>query len=212
MDIAKFKQLPLIGIIRGVEISMVELLVNAVIAAGMQTIEITMNTPDAGQIIKQTIKNAKNKLTVGAGTVLNKDDLKAALNSGASFIVMPTNIPEIMQHCVKNNIPVFPGALTPQEIHSSWSQGAAMVKVFPAYLFGPKYFRELLGPFDDIRLMAVGGVRLENITEYFKCGAQAVAVGSSVFNLRQMQTGDFKSIENSLFALVNKVKQAHLKT
>ena len=207
MDIEKFKQLPLLGIIRGIEISAVKPLVDAVLQAGMQTIEIPMNTPDAGNIIKQIIKSAKNRLTVGAGTVLNKDDLKIALKSGASFIVMPTNVPEVMQYCVKHSIPVFPGALTPQEVYDAWCAGAAMVKVFPASVFGPQYFKELKGPLSDVKLMAVGGVNLENVAEYFSCGAQAVAVGASIFNLAQMHQGNFQIIESSLLALVNKVKQ-----
>lgn len=207
MDIQKFKELPLLGIIRGIEISMVKPLVDTVIASGMRTVEITMNTPNAKNIIAETVKNADNRLTVGAGTVLNMADLEAALEAGASFIVLPCCIPEIMRNCKENKIPVFPGALTPHEIHSAWNQGAAMVKVFPSSLFGPKYFKELMGPFNDIQLMAVGGVRLENITEYFKCQAQAVAVGSSVFNLSQMHTGDFQGIKDSLLTLVNKVKQ-----
>ena len=195
------------GILRGVNLPMLPRLTETVVLSGMNTIEITMNTPDAPKLIKKMIELAGKRLNIGAGTVLSMEDLETALEARASFIVSPNCSPDIMRYCKENNIPVFPGALTPQEIYSAWSQGAAMVKVFPSSLFGPQYFRELRGPFNDILLMAVGGVRLENITEYFKCQAQAVAVGSSVFNLKQMQTGDFQSIENSLIALVNKIKQ-----
>ncbi|MCG2710936.1 MAG: bifunctional 4-hydroxy-2-oxoglutarate aldolase/2-dehydro-3-deoxy-phosphogluconate aldolase [Candidatus Omnitrophica bacterium] len=203
----RFKEMPLMGILRGVKLPILERLTETIVLSGMNTVEITMNTPDAGSLIKKMSKLAGKRLNIGAGTVLTMADLETALHAGASFIVSPCCIPEIMRYCKQNNIPVFPGALTPQEIHSAWSQGAAMVKVFPASFFGPKYIRELLGPFNDMLLMAVGGVRLENITEYFTCGAQAVAVGSSVFDLKQIHAGDFQSIKDSLLTLIKKVKQ-----
>ncbi len=207
MDMARFKEMPLMGILRGVKLSMIPMLTETIVLSGMNTVEITMNTPDAGSLIKEMSEIAGNRLNIGAGTVLNMADLQTALGAGASFIVLPCCIPEIMRYCRENKIPVFPGALTPQEIHSAWSQGAAMVKVFPASLFGPRYFRQLRGPFNDMVFMAVGGVRLENITDYFDCGAQAVAVGASVFDIKQMRDGEFQSIQDSLKALVDKVRQ-----
>ncbi len=207
MDMERFKAMPLMGILRGVELPMIKRLTETIVLSGMNTVEITMNTPDAGLLIKEMSEIAGKRLNIGAGTVLNMTDLQTALQAGASFIVLPCCIPEIMQYCKENKIPVFPGALTPQEIHSAWRQGAAMVKIFPASMFGPRYFRQLRGPFNDMVFMAVGGVRIENITEYFNCGAQAVAVGASVFDLNQMREGGFQSIKDSLLALVNKVRQ-----
>ncbi|MFH1094410.1 MAG: bifunctional 4-hydroxy-2-oxoglutarate aldolase/2-dehydro-3-deoxy-phosphogluconate aldolase [Candidatus Omnitrophota bacterium] len=207
MNMEKFKEIPLMGILRGVNLQWIERLTETIVLSGMNTVEITMNTPDAPNMIKKMSELAGKLLNIGAGTVLNRADLQTALEAGASFIVMPCCIPEIMHHCKQIKIPVFPGALTPQEIHSAWAQGAAMIKVFPASLFGPSYFKELLGPFNEMMLMAVGGVRPENITEYFQYGAQAVAVGASVFDLKKMQAGDFQSIQDALTVLVNKVKQ-----
>ena len=81
-------------------------------------------------------------------------DLKIALKSGATFIVMPVLIKDVLKYCVKNKIPVFPGALTPGEIYQAWDAGSTMVKVFPAKFFGPEYFREIKGPFNNIQLLA----------------------------------------------------------
>lgn len=206
MDFQKFKKLPIMGILRGVKTDNLMPLIDAIIYAGLETVEITMNTQDAALLIKKTVQIASKNLIVGAGTVLNMDSLKTALDSGATFIVMPTFIPEVVTYCVKNNIPVFPGALTPQEAYNCWRQGATLVKVFPASLFGPKYFQYLKGPFADIGLIAVGGVRRENIVEYFKCGAEAVAVGQSVFNSTKINSGDFKQIKESLTSLIKEVK------
>ena len=181
MNVKKFLKKPVMGIVRGICDSDVEPLVEAVVSAGLETIEITMNTGGAAGLIKKARKVSRGRLVVGAGTVLSMDDLKAALRAGASFIVTPVLVSDVALYCAKNKIPIFPGALTPTEIYAAWNAGATMVKVFPAGVFGPVYFSEIKGPFASIKLLACGGVRPENMKEYFKAGADAVSFGASVF-------------------------------
>lgn len=207
MDIKRFEQLPLLGILRGITEADVEPLVETVAGAGLGTIEITMNTPGAAVIIKKAVKAAGNKLVIGAGTVLSKDDFLAAVDAGASFIVMPACVEDVMDLCRKQKIPAFPGALTPTEVFNAWNAGATMVKVFPAGLFGPKYIKELKGPYDRIKLMAVGGVDMSNISEFFSCGADAVAFGASVFKKEWLEKKDFVSIGKLVKEYVNRVKK-----
>jgi len=202
MDIAKFKKLPVMGIMRGIDIDIIDPLVGAVAASGLQTIEITMNSPRPDEAIKKAVKTAAKTLMVGAGTVLNLDDLKKALDSGATFIVMPTLIGEVMDYCVSKVIPVFPGAITPTEIYNAWNAGATMVKVFPSGYFGPSYIKEIRGPFDRIELLACGGVDSKNIGEYFECGASAVSFGASIFKKELLDAGNFKSIVTSIKKLL----------
>ena len=147
MDLARFRRLPLLGILRGIAAADVEPLAEAVIGAGLTTVEITMNTAGAPALIARLRAAAGERLMVGAGTVLDLDDLAAALDAGASFIVMPTLDAAVVERCVAERVPVFPGALTPQEIFTAWKAGATMVKVFPAGVFGPGYLREIKGPF-----------------------------------------------------------------
>ena len=142
------------------------------------------------------------QLTIGAGTVLTMDDLGQALDSGASFIVLPTFVEEIVQHCSKNKIPVFPGAFTPQEIYNAWSGGATMVKVFPAKFFGPSYIKEIKGPLQDIELLACGGVTAENIRSFFSSGASAVAFGASVFKKEWIAAHQFSRISDTIATLI----------
>jgi len=194
MNIADFNKQPIMGIVRGVNLEQVEPLVDAVIDSGLNTLEIAMNTPGAAGLIGKAVKCARGKLMLGAGTVLDMEGLKAALDAGATFMVMPVVVPDVIGYCLKNKIPVFPGALTPQEIYRAWKEGATMVKVFPAKVFGPEYFRQIKGPFNDIKLMACAGVTPENLPEYFKCGADAVAFGSSVFSRDRLQNGDYAGI------------------
>ena len=194
MDIEKFKRLPILGILRGIDIESVEPLVEASISAGLKTIEITMNTRGAATLIEKAVAAGGKRLTVGAGTVLGVKSLEIAMDAGATFIVTPVLVEDVMKYCVKNKIPVFPGALSPHEIYNAWNAGATMVKVFPSNVFGPKYFKEIKGPFNDIELLACGGVTPENINDYFSGGASAIAFGASVFKKEWLAGNDFKSI------------------
>ncbi len=211
MDVKKFKRLPLMGILRGADAEILEPLLETVIAAGLKTLEITMNTRDAASLIRKACAISKKRLTIGAGTVLDKESLKLALRAGATFIVMPVVVDEVLTYCVKNKIPVFPGALTPSEIYNAWQKGATMVKVFPAGLFGPEYFKEIKGPFNEIELLACGGVTPENLRFYFSNGASAVSFGASVFRKDWLLKRDFKSIEQNikryLRVIINKGKE-----
>jgi len=194
MDIAVFKKKPILGILRGIEVDLIEPLVETVISAGLATLEITMNTAKAAELIRKSKQVGGQRLTLGAGTVLTQQDLKSALGSGASFIVLPVLVREVVGYCVKNKIPVFPGALTPQEIYQAHVSGATMVKVFPAKFFGPEYFREVKGPFNKIELLACGGVTAENLNDYFTSGASAVTFGASIFRQDWLAAKNFKAI------------------
>jgi len=161
-----------------------------------------MNTAGAAQLIQKMRQLAGDRLVVGAGTVLSEDDLHLALDAGAEFIVSPVLVRDLVEYCVKNAIPVFPGAFSPQEIYHAWRAGATMVKVFPAKFFGPDYFKQIKGPFQDIELLACGGVNPENIRSFFSCGAQAVAFGASVFKKEWLAAGEFERIRQCIGELI----------
>jgi 2-dehydro-3-deoxyphosphogluconate aldolase/(4S)-4-hydroxy-2-oxoglutarate aldolase len=192
------------GILRGVEEDIIEPLTETIIASGLKTIEITMNTSNAPTLIKQLIKTANGRLNVGAGTVLTIENLQKALDAGATFIVLPTFVDEIVKFCVKHSIPVFPGALTPQEIYNAWQEGATMVKVFPAKFFGPTYFKEIKGPFDKIELLACGGINAATIQSFFSHGASAAAFGASIFKKEWLIKNQLHNIEKSIKNLIEK--------
>jgi len=208
MDLSRFRRLPLLGILRGIEERHVAPLANAIAAAGLEAIEITMNTRDAPALIRDMVSESNDRFMVGAGTVLSLDDLDAALGAGATFVVMPVLIRDVVAACVAKDIAVFPGALTPQEIFDASRAGATMVKVFPAGCFGPAYFKEVKGPFRDVELLACGGVHAENISAYFGSGASAVAFGGSVFRSDWLASGEFGQIHAEVRALVDACRRA----
>jgi 2-dehydro-3-deoxyphosphogluconate aldolase/(4S)-4-hydroxy-2-oxoglutarate aldolase len=198
VEVAKFKQLPILGILRGIGAETLEPLVATIESAGLKTIEITMNTKGSAELIRKAVALSKKRLTVGAGTVLDLKSLKSALDAGATFIVMPVLVRDVLEYCVKNNIPAFPGALTLQEIWKAWKSGATMVKVFPSNFFGPEYFKEIKGPFGDVELLACGGVTPQNLRTYFANGASAVSFGASVFKKELLGKKDFLTIGESI--------------
>lgn len=202
MDVAAFRELPILGIIRGIRPEQIDPLVETVVASGLKTVEITMNTPGAAQLITAASAAARGRLAIGAGTVLSVEELQQAHDAGATFIVLPACIEPVVAACVRKRIPVFPGALTPQEIYHAFSLGASMVKVFPAQVFGPAYFRQLRGPFADIPLLACGGVTPQNLGEYFAAGASAVSFGSSVFRRDLLEDRRFAAIGEHIKAYV----------
>lgn len=205
MNIEKFEKKPVMGILRGVGIEHIEPLFNDVCDAGLETIEITMNTPDADKSIKKAVSLFGDRMSIGAGTVVNMEAMKMALDSGASFIVMPTLVEDVVSFCVNNKIPVFPGAFTPQEIINAWNMGASMVKVFPAKFFGPEYFKEIKGPFNNVKLLACGGVKPENIKEFLSSGADGAAIGGSTFKQDLLQKKDYTSISNHISKYLNNI-------
>jgi len=207
MDVTKFRKQPILGIVRGVKLEQIEPLVKTVIESGLKTLEITMNTAGAPKLINKARKIAGKRLTLGAGTVLDIEELKQAVDSGATFIVMPVVIQDVLAYCVKNKIPVFPGALTPREIYQAWQEGATMVKVFPAKFFGPGYFREIKAPFNNIELLACAGVTPQNMAQYFSCGASAVSFGASVFRKDWLESKDYPSISRSIKAYLQEIPE-----
>ncbi len=194
------------GILRGISLQQTEPFLEAAHRAGLRHVEVTLNTPDAYSIIKNASRNFAGRFTLGAGTVLSVEEARKALEAGATFLVSPTLNEEVAAFCNRKGVAYFPGAFTPTEIERAWKAGAAMVKVFPASQLGPGYFKEIKGPFAGIKMMAVGGVRAGNAHEYLKSGAQAVAVGGSVFSRERLMSGDTESVEQDLLEILIAVR------
>jgi 2-dehydro-3-deoxyphosphogluconate aldolase/(4S)-4-hydroxy-2-oxoglutarate aldolase len=152
----------------------------AIRAGGVRAIEFTMTTPNAIQIIQQSVREFGEDVLLGAGTVLDAETARAAILAGAEFIVAPTLDPEVIEICRRYSKIVIPGAFTPTEILTAWECGADFVKVFPAEFGGPAYFRAVLAPLPQVKLVPVGGVSLETAGDFIRAGAAAVAVGSNL--------------------------------
>ena len=202
MNIVEFKKLPMLGILRNTELGATEDIVDCAASAGLKAIEFTMNTPNACGIIKRASAYAGRRISIGAGTVLSISQAKQAVDAGAEFLVSPCIVDDVIDFCLQNALPVFPGALTPTEIYSAHKKGACMVKLFPAALFNAEYLKAIKGPFNNVELLVCGGINNDNIKEYFAAGASAVAFGESIFRKNLLKAGDFQAIERFIKALI----------
>ena len=200
-----FRQAPVVGIIRNQSAEACYRIAETMLAAGLYTLEVTMNTPDVADIITE-LNRRFPELNVGAGTVCTPAELELALTAGAGFIVTPILDERVVSACVDRGIPVFPGAYTPTEIYRAWSLGATAVKVFPASQLGTKYLKDLSGPLPQIKLIPTGGVSLENISSFFEAGVAGVGMGSSLLNKKLIAAGDFAGLSRHFESILQAIR------
>jgi 2-dehydro-3-deoxyphosphogluconate aldolase/(4S)-4-hydroxy-2-oxoglutarate aldolase len=164
-------------------------------AAGLEAIEVTINTPGAEEIVASNLHQVVPEKYLGMGTIRNLAEAERAYDAGAMFFVTPNVDLEVIEFGRSKNVPVIAGALTPTEVSRAAEAGAAMVKVFPCRsLGGPLYIRELRGPFNHIPLVAVGGVTIDNVREYLLAGATGVGVGITLFGEHAVAAKDWKAV------------------
>ncbi|TGE25121.1 bifunctional 4-hydroxy-2-oxoglutarate aldolase/2-dehydro-3-deoxy-phosphogluconate aldolase [Hymenobacter aquaticus] len=169
----------LVSIIRGANPDDLVSIVRALHAGGIRSVEVTINSPKALRGIELVADELGAEMMVGAGTVLDPETARLALNAGARFIISPTLNVKTIRLTKRYGAVSIPGAFTPTEILTAYEHGADIVKVFPASL-GAAYFKDLKGPLPFIPLMPTGGVKLDNIREFRQAGAAAYGLGSAL--------------------------------
>jgi 2-dehydro-3-deoxyphosphogluconate aldolase / (4S)-4-hydroxy-2-oxoglutarate aldolase len=169
--------------------------VEALTGAGLAVVEITMTVPGAIDVISSVAKRFGDRVLVGAGTVTDAATAQRAIDAGATFIVTPCLVPEVIDAARRADVAVLPGALTPTEVFEAHRQGGDMVKVFPAQsVGGAAYLRALRGPFPKIPLVPTGGVTLDNVRDLFDAGATAVGVGGELISRDALARRDSAAI------------------
>ncbi len=200
-----FNRVPIVGIVRNFSVEVIKDILPVFEKSGLTTIEITMNTKGAAEIIS-FIRSAHPLINTGAGTVCTEEDLKQALEAGAQFIVTPIVDKRVIRSCVKKEVPVFAGALTPTEIYRAWSLGASMVKVFPAKTMGAAYIKDVKAPLDKVKLLPTGGIGLDDIETYRKAGADGFGIGSPLFAKYLIEEKNWNGLMEHFRMFVNRVQ------
>jgi len=172
-----------IGIIPGVRVNVPDdarFAAEAVHRAGIPIAEITMTVPKAIDVISHLAKKHPD-MVVGAGTVLDQETAQRCIDAGAKFLTSPGLVTQVVEFAVKNDIVVFPGALTPSEVITAWKAGADFVKIFPcAQVGGPVYLKALKVPLPQVPLIASGGVNQVSAINFILAGATALGIGSEL--------------------------------
>ncbi|MFD1413355.1 bifunctional 4-hydroxy-2-oxoglutarate aldolase/2-dehydro-3-deoxy-phosphogluconate aldolase [Oceanobacillus jeddahense] len=174
----------IIAIIRGAKKEDLLQIGAALKEGGVRLIEVTLNSPGAIEGIKQLKEAFGEEMKVGAGTVLDPESAKAAMDAGADFILSPTVSKDTIKITKRYGKVSIPGAFTPTEILTAYEEGADLVKVFPASI-GAAYIKDIRGPLSHIPLVPTGGVNKNNITDFQKAGAVAFGIGSSLVNTKE---------------------------
>lgn len=180
---------------------------DAIRAGGVRVIEVTMTTPGALSVIEEASARYGEELIFGAGSVLDAETARAAILSGADFVVSPTLDPAAIQLCNRYSVPVMPGCFTPTEILSAWQAGADMVKLFPASVGGPALVKAILAPLPQVAIVPVGGVDLDTAAAFISSGAAALGVGSSLVNQRLLDAGDMDELTRRAAAFIRQVTE-----
>ncbi len=166
--------------------------IDAVRQGGVKCIEITMTVPGAVESIRTLAATMPSDVLIGAGTVTTPAIAEEVIAAGAQFVVSPILNLEVIAVCRKHNVACMPGCYTPTEIFTAWNAGADVCKVFPATSLGPKYFKDLSGPFPHIKLMPTGGVTIGNVGEWIAAGAVAVGIGSDLLDKAAIDEGRYE--------------------
>ena len=166
----------------------------ALLAGGVDVMEITFRTAAAADSIKAVAENCPDML-VGAGTVITLEQCKKAVECGAKFIVSPGFSEEVVGYCVEHGVPVAPGCVTPTEIMSAMKYGLKMVKFFPANVYGGlKAMKNLSAPFVGMKFLPTGGVNADNVGDFISAPFIHAVGGSWVCPKADIAAGNWDKI------------------
>ena len=196
-----------VAIVRARSTGHVVAAVEAVVAAGITCVELTLTMPEALTSLASLVSRTGSAACIGAGTVLTAPQAWACLDAGAKFLVAPSVVPDVVAAAVAARVPCLPGALTPSEIVSAWRSGAAAVKLFPASVGGARYLRDVRAPLPDVALVPTGGVAIGDIADYLSAGAVAVGLGNPLF-ADVFDTGDIDALTTRARQVVAAVRLA----
>lgn len=180
----------------------------ALIAGGLTAVEVALTTPDAIGAIDEVSRKFGDCTLIGAGTVLDPTQCRAALAVGAQFIVTPICRPELTLITHTANGIMVMGAYTPTEAQLAHAAGAEYVKLFPADKLGVDYIKALRAPLPHLRIIPTGGVDQDNLAEFFKAGCPAVGIGSSLISREILETNDWPQLTQRAAEFVRRAKAA----
>ncbi|WP_426452253.1 bifunctional 4-hydroxy-2-oxoglutarate aldolase/2-dehydro-3-deoxy-phosphogluconate aldolase [Paenibacillus sp. S-38] len=198
----------IVAIVRGVKEQHILDVAQALLDGGIPVMEVTLNTEGALGMISRLQEQFGDRMYIGAGTVLDVEDARIAIEAGAAYLVTPNTDENVIRYAVAREIPIFPGAMTPTEVVRAWKAGASAIKIFPGASLGIGYIKELMGPLSHIPMMAVGGVTEENIGEYIKLGCYGVGIGGSLINMKEIEAGNYDWVRDKAARLAAGVRAA----
>lgn len=190
----------IVVIVRGVAKEKLIPLCEAMYKGGIRLLELTFDASkkisdsETAENIKMIAENFSGRMFIGAGTVMEESQVELTKNVGGSFIISPNTDKAVIKRTAELEMVSMPGALTPSEIKLAHDYGADFVKLFPADSFGPGYVKAVKAPLSHIKIIAVGGVNVENIEAYLKAGASGFGIGTNIVDKELINNGRYDEI------------------
>jgi 2-dehydro-3-deoxyphosphogluconate aldolase / (4S)-4-hydroxy-2-oxoglutarate aldolase len=197
----------IVAVVRSPDSQQLVEVARALADGGVSVVEITMSVPSALDVLRQVRQALGDRVLLGAGTVLDPETARAVLLAGAEYIVTPTLNLEVIRLCQRYDKLIMPGAFTPTEILMAWEAGADIVKVFPAEVVGPAFFKAVRGPLPQVRLMPTGGVDLNTAAAFLQAGACCLGVGGQLVEPKAVAERNFERIRDLARQYVTIVKK-----
>ncbi|WLD94117.1 bifunctional 4-hydroxy-2-oxoglutarate aldolase/2-dehydro-3-deoxy-phosphogluconate aldolase [Alkalihalobacillus sp. AL-G] len=198
----------IIAVVRRVPENVVQQVAESLIEGGVTALEVTVDSPNVYRSIEKLANRLGDRALVGAGTVLDSESAWQAISAGAEFVFSPSLSEDIIRTALRYGKIAIPGVMTPTEMIRAMEWGADMVKLFPAGTLGPKYLKDVKGPFPHIPVIPTGGVNLDNIDSFIEAGAVAVGIGVSLVDTKDIESGNFNKIRTNASLYVEAVKTA----
>ncbi|MGE8080194.1 bifunctional 4-hydroxy-2-oxoglutarate aldolase/2-dehydro-3-deoxy-phosphogluconate aldolase [Peribacillus loiseleuriae] len=206
MIIDKLKQIPVIPVLRKIPYEKSSAIVQALLSGGIKVVEITMETEHAEDIIRESVSSFGDQMIVGAGTVLDIEDCKRAIDAGAQFLVAPVLDEEVIRYSAERGVPTIPGVFTPSEMLRAFKLGAPMIKLFPASVLGPNFIKDVKGPLSHIPIMCTGGITIDTAKHYLDAGATAVGAGSALLRKDLIAESNWEGLTEEALKWMESIK------
>ncbi len=187
----------IVAVVRAKDGSQLVEVCRALADGGITVAEITFTVPDALGVLKAVKSELGHRILLGAGTVLDSETARAAILAGAEYLVSPTLNLEVIALARRYGKLSMPGAFTPTEILTAYEAGADIVKIFPAEVVGPAYFKAIRGPLPQVRMMPTGGVDLITAARFLDAGACCLGMGSQLIDPKALAAGDMNTIRET---------------
>jgi len=185
----------LIVVLRAPDAADYDGVLDVLVDAGIRSVELTLTTPGTLERLPDLLARFGAAADIGVGTVVDGEQLNAAVRAGAHYLVTPIADPELVTAATRAGVPIVPGGLTPTELFGAWRAGAAAVKIFPANVVGAGYLKDLRGPFPGIAAVPSGGVDLAGASAWLAAGAAAVSVGGPLLG-DALRGGDLAALRD----------------
>lgn len=196
----------IIAIVRGTKADDILSIAGALQQGGIRVIEVTCNTPGYLKMIETLAQKMGSTMFIGAGTVLNPIMAQMVVDAGAKFVLAPDLNPAVVTMMHEKQKLVIPGVATPTEMVQAQRLGVDLMKIFPAGALGVRYIKEIRGPLNTAQVMPVGGVTLNNITEFAQAGAFAAGVGGELVDKAAVESKQFNVLTQKAAAFIQAFK------